>query len=63
MEAIVAMFVEQPWYAMAGEVVIMANAITMFISKHWFKDSAIMGKVVMALDWLSLNIFKNKNLH
>ena len=32
-------FMNQPWYAMAGELVLMANMVTMFVHKHWAKDN------------------------
>ena len=39
----------QPWYAMAGEAVGVANVITMFI------------KVIQGLNFLALNVFRNAN--
>jgi len=54
-------FMSQPWYAMAGEMVMMANMLTMFIKKHDFMESPVLEKVITVLDWVSLNIFKNKN--
>jgi len=39
----------------------MANMLTMFIKKHDFMESPVLEKVITVLDWVSLNIFKNKN--
>jgi len=55
------LFVSQPWYAMVGEMVVMANMITMFVHKHWAKDNEFLSTVMTMLDWVALNIFKNKN--
>ena len=55
------LFVSQPWYAMVGEMVVMANMITMFVLKHWAKDNEFLSTIMTMLDWVSLNIFKNKN--
>ena len=54
-------FMSQPWYAMVGEMVMMANMITMFVHKHWAKDNELLSTIMTMLDWVSLNIFKNKN--
>ena len=54
-------FMNQPWYAMAGELVLLANMLTMFVHKHWAKDNEFLGTVMTLLDWVSLNILKNKN--
>ena len=54
-------FMSQPWYAMVGEMVMMANMITMFVHKHWAKDNEYLSAIMTMLDWVSLNILKNKN--
>ena len=55
------LFMSQPWYAMVGEMVVMANMITMFVHKPWAKDNEFLSTIMTMLDWVSLNIFKNKN--
>jgi hypothetical protein len=39
----------------------MANMLTMFVHKHWAKDNEFLITVMTMLDWVSLNILKNKN--
>ena len=58
---IFSMLAGQPWYAMAGEAVGVANVITMFIKNNFAKDSPIMGKVIQGLNFLALNVFRNAN--
>ncbi len=55
------MFMNQPWYAMAGEVVMFANACTMNMPTRW-RDNVIMDFVSRILNFLSMNIFHNKNM-
>ena len=38
-------FMSQPWYAMVGEMVVMANMITMFVHKHWAKDNEFLSTI------------------
>ena len=61
MEAIVSMISGQSWFAMAGEAVLLANMMTMFISDNFMKGNPILAKVNDALNFASLNVFKNKN--
>ena len=44
------LFVSQPWYAMVGEMVVMANMITMFVHKHWAKDNEFLSTIMTMLD-------------
>ena len=55
------LFAGQPWYAMAGEAVGVANVVTMFIKNNFAAQNPIMGKVVQVLDFLALNVFRNAN--
>ena len=61
MEALVGMMSGQSWFAMVGQGVLIANMLTMFISDNFMKGNPILGKVNDALNFASLNIFKNKN--
>jgi hypothetical protein len=55
------MFMNQPWYAMAGEMVVFANTVTMAMPTR-FRDNVIMDFVSQVLNFLSMNIFHNKNM-
>ncbi len=50
----------QPWYAIAGEVVMTANLITASLPTR-FKDNPFMDFMMSALNFLAVNVFKNKN--
>lgn len=61
MDALVALASNQAWYETAGEIVLIANSITMLISDKFMEGNPILAKINMGLNFLSLNIFKNKN--
>ncbi len=61
MEALVGMMSGQSWFQMVGEAVLIANMLTMFINDNFMKGNPILAKVNDALNFASLNIFKNKN--
>ncbi len=61
MDALVGMIAEQSWFATAGFIVLTANSITMFLSDKYMQGNPILAKINACLNFLSLNIFKNKN--
>lgn len=61
MEALLTGFSAQPWFAIAGEIVLFANAITAAIPNKYSDKWGFWKYVVMVFDWLSLNVFANKN--
>ena len=61
MDALVALASNQAWYETAGEIVLIANSITMLLSDKLMEGNPILAKINMGLNFLSLNIFKNKN--
>ena len=61
MEALVALASNQSWFQVAGEIILIANSITMLISDKFMQGSPILAKINMGLNFLSLNIFNNKN--
>jgi len=54
-------FMSQPWYAMAGEIVLFANTVTMAMPTRW-RDNVVMNYMSRILNFLAMNIFKNKNM-
>ena len=61
MDAIFAMASNQPWFSTLSFIVITANSITMFLSDKFMQGNPILAKVNMGLNFLSMNVFKNKN--
>ncbi len=61
MEALVALASNQSWFQVAGEIILIANSITMLISDKFMQGNPILAKINMGLNFLSLNIFNNKN--
>jgi len=61
MEALIALASNQAWYETAGEIVLICNSITMLISDKFMEGNPILSKVNMGLNFLSMNVFKNKN--
>ena len=61
MEALIALASNQAWYETAGEIVLICSSISMLISDKFMEGNPILSKVNMGLNFLSLNIFKNKN--
>ena len=54
-------FMNQPWYAMAGEIVLFANTVTMAMPTRW-RDNVVMDYMFKMLNFLAMNVFKNKNM-
>lgn len=61
MEALIALASSQAWYETVGEIVLICNSITMLISDKFMEGNPILSKVNMGLNFLSMNVFKNKN--
>jgi hypothetical protein len=61
MEALIALASNQAWYETVGEIVLICNSITMLISDKFMEGNPILSKVNMGLNFLSMNVFKNKN--
>jgi len=61
MEALIALASNQAWYETVSELVLIANSITMLISDKFMEGNPILSKVNMGLNFLSMNVFKNKN--
>lgn len=61
MEALVALASNQSWFQVAGEIILIANSITMLINDKFMEGNPMLAKVNMGLNFLSMNIFKNKN--
>ena len=61
MEALVALASNQSWLQVAGEIILIANSITMLINDKFMEGNPMLAKVNMGLNFLSMNIFKNKN--
>ena len=61
MEALVALASNQSWFQVAGEIILIANSITMLISDKFMQGNPILAKINMGLNFVSLNIFNNKN--
>jgi hypothetical protein len=51
----------QPWYAIAAEIVMFANTVTMAMPSRW-RDNNLMNYISKGLNFLALNIFKNRNM-
>jgi len=61
MDALIALVANQTWYEIAGEIVLIASSITMLIEDKFMEGNPILSKINTGLNFLSLNIFKNKN--
>tara|TARA_R100001594_G_scaffold14991_2_gene31658 strand:- start:7 stop:195 length:189 start_codon:yes stop_codon:yes gene_type:complete len=61
MDALVALASNQSWFQLAGEIILIANSITMLIEDKFMEGNPILSKINMGLNFLSLNIFKNTN--
>lgn len=55
------MFMSQPWYVMACEIVAFANACTMAVPTR-FRDNVIMDFMSKAMNFLAMNVFHNRNM-
>lgn len=51
----------QAWFGVASTVVVVANMVTMSLKDEYAEKLPILGKIWPILNWLSLNIAKNKN--
>ena len=54
-------FMDQHMIAMMGEIVLFANTVTMSMPSRW-RGNMVMDVVSKVLNFLSLNIFKNRNM-
>ena len=54
-------FMDQSMIAMMGEIVLFANTVTMSMPSRW-RGNMVMDVVLKVLNFLSLNIFKNRNM-
>ena len=54
-------FIGQSTLAQMGEIVMFANTVTMAMPTRW-KNNQFMDMVSKALNFLSMNIFKNRNM-
>lgn len=54
-------FMGQSILAQAGEIVMFANAVTMAMPTRW-KNNMVMDTISKILNFLSMNIFKNRNM-
>ena len=61
MEALIALASNQAWYQTAGEIVLICNSITMLINDKFMGGNPMLAKLNMGLNFLSMNVFKNKN--
>ena len=55
------MFMNQPWYAMIGEIVLFANTVTMAMPTRW-RGNMFMDMMSKGFNFLAMNIFKNRNM-
>ena len=55
------MFMNQPWYAMIGEIVLFANTVTMAMPTRW-RDNIFMDMMSKGFNFLAMNVFHNRNL-
>ena len=53
-------FMSQNMLAQVGEIVMFANTITMAMPTRW-KDNKVMDMLSKVLNFLSMNVLKNKN--
>jgi hypothetical protein len=51
----------QEWFGIASTVVVIANFVTMTLKDDYAEKLPIIGKIWPILNWLSLNVAKNKN--
>ncbi len=55
------MFADQEWYVIVAEVIGFANMVTIWISDRWANSVPWIKPLNKVLNWLSLNLFNNKN--
>ena len=51
----------QSWWAIFTTIVVAANAITMSLKDRYAESIPVLGKIWPILNWLSLNVGRNKN--
>ena len=51
----------QSWWGIFATVVVAANAVTMTLKDRYAENIPFIGKIWPILNWLSLNVGKNKN--
>ena len=51
----------QSWWGIVTTIVVIANGITMTLRDRYAESIPILGKIWPILNWLSLNIGRNKN--
>ena len=62
MEVMLASWVEsQSWFSMACVVVTIASSVTLTLKDEYAEKLPIIGKIWPILNWMSLNVFNNKN--
>jgi hypothetical protein len=54
-------FMGQSMLAQMGEIVMFANTVTMSMPTRW-KNNVVMDYVSKVLNFLSMNVFKNRNM-
>lgn len=61
MKEILQIFMSQPWYAIACEISVLCNLVTMFVSEPWARNHCVVRWFISTINLLALNIFKNEN--
>ena len=62
MEEMVSVWAQsQSWFGIATTVVAVANTVTMTLKDEYAERIPVLGKLWPILNWLSLNVFNNKN--
>ena len=51
----------QSWFSMACVVVTIASSVTLTLKDEYAEKLPIIGKIWPILNWMSLNVFNNKN--
>ena len=51
----------QSWWGIFATIVVAANAVTMSLKDRYAESIPVLGKIWPILNWLSLNIARNKN--
>ena len=51
----------QSWWGIVTTIVVIANGITMTLRDRYAESIPVLGKIWPILNWLSLNIARNKN--
>ena len=51
----------QSWWGIATTIIVVANGITMTLRDRYAESIPVLGKIWPILNWLSLNVARNKN--